>query len=493
MKKCLKELIFYSLLLLLSMQSTAQHTLSLEEAVTMGQSQSLYYHRLKNSFEKSYWRYNNFQALFKPKIRLNATIPTFYRAIIPITQPDGSIQFHRVSQANNSVGLNLVQNVGFLGGSVVAGTSLRRTDNFSGSESSYFLSTPIQFSYQQSSLLYNDFSWGKKIEPVLFELAKKEYTEEMESLALEIAELFFNAIQWQRSVDIAISNLSYSDTLLKISRERAKIGSVSKTDVLQLELNSLNAKKRLNELLVTYQSANRTLKKYLNIPQSDSLVLIVPTLGSTINISYEVALEQAMLNRKNITNFEFQRLIADKELAKAKGQNSIELSLLANIGTQQSAASLGNAYKNLQNQQYIGLTVDIPISDWGYRKSQIRMAKRDRELVDLDVEQDLQNLEQEIYLQVLNFNQQISNLMISLKAESLAQERLAMSRERYLMGKVGIVDLNLALQENINAKEQVLNSIKSYWISFYTIRKLTLFDFVKQLPIKYTPTLNLTN
>jgi outer membrane protein TolC len=480
--------VFYLLSISILFNSTSaisQVPLSLDDAIRLAQEQSPYYHRAKNTYELSYWQFNNFKAGFKPQIRLKATVPTFYRAINPITQPDGTIQFLRVSQANNSVGLSISQNIGFTGGTFSAGTSLQRTDNFSGNQSSYFLSTPIQVSYVQNSLLYNNMRWEKKIQPLVFETAGKQYTEDMELAAYEAVKLFLEGLETQLAIDIATTSQANADTLYRLSRDRFGIGTVPRTDLLQLELNMLKAKNELNNSRIRNEGAIRSLKRFLGFDQGDSLLLVVPVAPPQLVIKYERALEQARSNRPALANFWTERLKADQEIAKAKGQNNLELSLTANLGTQQTAEKLRASYTNLQNQQYLGVTLNLPIQDWGYRKSQIYLAKANRELTEVNMRQEELIFEQEIYMQVLEFNQKHIQLQMAQIADTIAQQSLAITKQRYFLGKLGMPDLNLALQESVGAKKGYIQALSNYWLSFYTIRRLTLFDFYNGEVLKY--------
>ena len=459
-------------------------TLALSEAVARAQQQSPFYYRAKNALERSYWRHENFKALLKPQLRLSATVPTIFRAINPITQPDGSIQFRRISQANNSIGLNLVQNVGLTGGQLRLGSALQRTDNFSGPESSFFLSTPFTISYLQNSLLYNELRWRKQLEPLLYEVANQTYREELEEAALQAATSFLDALVAQVGIQIAAANQANADTLLAIAIQRYALGTVARGDLLQLELNQLKAQNAGRQARIQLAFATRRLQLLMAQPPTDTLVLAAPARPSvSTQASYDLALEMARQYRATVLSFRAKRLQADQEVAQAKGQNSLEMSVLANLGTQQTAPRLADAYRNLQNQQYIGLTLDMPLKDWGFRKSQIRLAKANRELVEVEIQQEEQAFEQEIFLQVLNFNQQYAQLSLAEKADTVAQERLGITKERYLVGKLSITDLNLALEEAIRAQEAYIEALRSYWLAYYTLRRLTLYDFIENKPI----------
>ena len=65
-----------------------------------------------------------------------------------------------------------------------------------------------------------------------------------------------------------------------------------------------------------------------------------------------------------------------------------------------------------------------------------------------------------------------------LEADTVAQKRFDVTQKRYMIGKVNdILELNNAQIDNDNARIGYYNALKSFWSSFYEIRRLTLFDF----------------
>jgi outer membrane protein TolC len=47
-----------------------------------------------------------------------------------------------------------------------------------------------------------------------------------------------------------------------------------------------------------------------------------------------------------------------------------------------------------------------------------------------------------------------------------------------------VLELNNAQIDNDNAKLNYFNTLKDYWINYYELRKLTLYDFQRNRPIK---------
>jgi hypothetical protein len=55
-----------------------------------------------------------------------------------------------------------------------------------------------------------------------------------------------------------------------------------------------------------------------------------------------------------------------------------------------------------------------------------------------------------------------------------------------LIGKIDITNLNIALTEKDNAKRSYLEALRTYWSSYFNLRRLTLFDFATGT-LLYTP------
>jgi len=90
------------------------------------------------------------------------------------------------------------------------------------------------------------------------------------------------------------------------------------------------------------------------------------------------------------------------------------------------------------------------------------------------------NFEQEITTQVRQFEMLRLQIEITNKSDQVAQERYNVAQNRYLIGKIDITNLNIALTEKDAAKRSYLDALKSFWTAYYDLRRLTLFDFANQ-------------
>ena len=78
---------------------------------------------------------------------------------------------------------------------------------------------------------------------------------------------------------------------------------------------------------------------------------------------------------------------------------------------------------------------------------------------------------------------QDEQLSIAIKSDAIAQNRYEVTKSRYFIGKLGVLDLNVALSEKDQARRSYVEALRRYWWSYYNIRKLTLFDFQYNTPL----------
>ncbi|WP_139959240.1 TolC family protein [Flavicella sediminum] len=473
------------LLFLLPLFSIGQaKKISLEEAILLSQKKSPDYQAAVNKFRSSYWKYRNYKSSFLPQVSLSATIPSYSEEIKPIEQDNGTQNFQNISRLNTDLRLNVSQNVSFTGGTLSLSSNINRIRNFGDSESTSYFYTPYSIRYSQNSIFYNRFKWDKKIEPLLNEEAKRNFIEAMENISLKSCNQYFTLLKLQIQAKIAKTNFANSDTLYKIAQGRFHSGKIAENDLLRMELQYLNAKNNVTNNSISLKKASQNLALFLGF-ETENLELEIPQNLELFDVKLSKALKEAKSNRKSVIQFRRQRLQAEKELARVKGTNKINLTLDANFGrSSRSSTGIDAVFDNYTKQQGVVLSMRIPIIDWGLSKSARKIAEANLDLTNTNINQDKRNFEQEIELHVLNWSNQRNLLSISKKAQEIAIKSYEITKNRYLLGKIEITDLNISLQEKDKAIVTYLNSLERFWSDYYTLRKLTLFDFRTNKKIK---------
>jgi len=466
-------------------KSSSLRIMTLEEVVSMAKEGSPASKQAHAQYANSYWTYRTYKSNYLPQLGLNGTVPSFNRGFNPYTYSDGHVGYIQQSSASSNLNLGLSQNIGLTGSNISVGSNLARTDNFTGENKLSYAANPLFISFNQPSFKFNPYKWDQKIQPMVYEESKRQFIENMESVAEQATGFFFGLLLAQVNLEIAQKNLANNDTLYHISMGRYNLGKIAENDLLQMELSVMTSQNAVSQGMLDVQLGMLQLKNFLKIQGNDSIFLIEPINIPQFNVDLQQAMLEAKQNRSDIIAIELGRVQAEYSLAQAKGTTGFVANLQASYGLTNSTIALKNLYNKPQDQQNLIIGFTLPIVDWGLKQSKIRTAIENKNVADIIALQAEQKFEQDIFLLVTQFGMYREKLKIAIKSDTIAMKRYDITMKRYMIGKVGILDLNLALQEQIQSKRSYVQALSDFWSAYYDLRKKTLYDFERNSLIKY--------
>lgn len=467
------------LLFVLPILMQAQN-ISLSEAIKIARDQSVPALEAKQSFISTYWAYRSYKASRLPSFNLYGDIMNFDRSLTLVqSYEDGRFNYVNSYNLQNSVGLQVKQNITFTGGTLSVYSDLSRIDQFGIDKRLTWYSQPITVSYYQPLFTYNKFKWDKMIEPKEYEKGKRQYLESMEQITLNTVRAYYSLILAKMNNDIALSNYTNTGKMLNVARERQQLGSVTRDEVLQLELRMLNDSISINESAVAVREAQMILNSVLGYDESYEINPLLDETLPDIYMDYDHVMSKAMDNSFfNLSN-EINLLNAESGVAQAKASRGISMALNARFGLSQTAPDFGGVYSDLLDQEVVGITFSIPIFDWGMGKGKVQKAKAAQEVVRAQVVQSENDYRRTIFTAVGQFNNQRHQCSVSRRAMLIAKERYELMMEKFRGGKASVMDLNTAQSENDTALQKYITDVSNYWEYYYTLRQYTLYDFIK--------------
>jgi len=300
----------------------------------------------------------------------------------------------------------------------------------------------------------------------------------MEEVAIETTTLFFDAITAQSDYNQNVMKHDDLKRLYDISKKRFELGTITKSDILQLELSMLNAKVAITESKITMDNKMFALFSYLRVKDYGNVELIPPSYVNDIKLSAEDILSKALENSSHQISQDLTLLTAQQELASAKSAKGIQLQLNGELGLNKTANKFISAYRRMQDNEIVGLTLSMPIFDWGVKKGKVRVAQSNLELAKTQIEQAQEEYVQDLRQQALQFSYQSEQCNTSMRAQEISRERYEITKKRFETGSISVTELNTALQEQETAKSQYISQLQLYWTYYYTLRKATLYDWV---------------
>jgi len=481
----MNKIFAFSAFVLVTVSAYGQNRFSIEDVIDRARAQSPASKRTETTKETRYWQYRTFRAGYNPQLAISGNAPSYNQNFLQVIQPDGTRLFQPINQTNSFANLGLLQPIRWTGGTISANTNFNFFNDINRSASSWN-GNILNVRLDQPVYAYNPYKWDRRTEPLRYEESKREFVEQLEFISQNAADLFFQVIRSQIDEQIAMFNLANNDTIFKIEQGRYNIGTTSLDKLLQVELQLLKSKQDVAQAKINIQNNSLLLRIYLGLKDDESFELALPESIPTFGLNLEEALAYARKNRASYIAFERRRIEADREVARARGGRLDNATVSASYGLNNVGLMINDLYVSPQQQQQFNLSFSVPVFNWGRNKAAMNTAFANKKLNDFIIAQDEVNTDQEIVTQVRQFDLLRLQIEITKKSDEVARERYNVAQNRYLIGKIDITNLNIALTEKDNAKRSYVEALRSFWTSYFNLRRLTLFDFASGT-LLYTP------
>jgi outer membrane protein TolC len=458
--------------------------LTLQEVIRLSEEQSPNALMAKHRFRASYWQYRTFVAQYRPSLTLTGTTPDYSYAYDKVwNSQTSSYDYIATNTLSNLGSLSLSQNIGFTGGTISLNSDLTVFNDFE-NDTKKFISTPLSIGLTQPLFRYNALKWQKKTEPLKYEAARQTFLSNIEAVHQQAVMIFFSLALAQINKQIAEMNYSNADTLFRIAKGRYNLGTIAEDELLQMQLSWLNAETARKQADMNLRDREIRLRSFLGFNENVRIELIIPSEIPSLQVSTQEVFDLAMHNNPDMINQQLTILTAQSNVAQAKAEGGFNANLVASYGLRDQDEIFSLAYSDPNKQQRVRIGFTLPILDWGLARGRYKMAQSSLELAQVQSNQAIVDFQQNLYLDVEQFNLQKSQVEIAAKSDTVAMKRYEVTKQRFLIGKIAVLDLNDADSRKDQNKRAYLQSLQDYWNYFYTIRSLTLFDFINRIPLE---------
>lgn len=451
---------------------------TLDEVIRFAMKNSPEALKIKTLRENKYWQWKTYKSQYKPQLVLNATLPYYQKQNIPVRQGDGSIIYKNIHQSQSYVALSLEQNIGITGSTLYLSSDLRRFDDFSQHFSSYS-GSPFYVGIEQPLVAFNNLKWMNRIEPLKYEESQKEYVEGYEEIAYKTTIRYFDLLIAQINFQIAAVNKANADTLYRIGLEKYKTGKISHNDLLRIRYGVISAEKSKSMASLSIKNQRLALNSYTGMSENESQTLTLPEDIFRFEIDDMFALKIALENSQQSVEFRRERLEAFRDAEKSRKESRLTASLSVSYGTSNIAEQMRNVYESPQEMLMLNLGLSVPVIDWGRARAERKTAEANLKLAEYSLQQDEISFRQEIITEVDNFRMLRDFIGYTSEAEQIAAERYEIARLRYLVGDISFTEYNIAQDEKDQARRDYITALRDYWLTYYSIRILTLYDFMR--------------
>ena len=458
--------------------------LTLDDVIKLSEEQSPNALMAKHRFRASYWQFRTFKAEYRPSLTLTGTTPNYSTAFERVWNSNTSQWEYRSTNVLRNIGsLSLSQNIGLTGGTISLSSDLTLENNFENDERNY-ITAPISIGLNQPLFRYNSLRWQKKTEPLKYETDKRTYLSDIEMVHAQAVNYFFQLALAQSNKQIADMNFANADTLYEIAKGRYELGTIAENELLELQLSWLNTATARKDAEINLRDREIRLKSFLGFNENVRLELIIPSTIPELQVNSQEVLEMALANNPQMLTQQLNVLNAQSNVAQAKAEKGLNANLIASFGMRDQDPSFPLAYRNSNQQQNIRVGLTLPILDWGLGRGRYQMAKSSLELAQVTADQALIDFEQNLILDVEQFNLQKEQVKVAAKSDTVAMRMYEVTKQRFLIGKIAILELNNADTKKDQNRRAYIQQLQNYWNYFYNLRSLALYDFLNRKPLE---------
>ena len=458
---------------------SAQIHLDMEDVVALAQDHSISAMNNRNMFVAAYWNHRSYRAELLPSLNLSAGLGNFNRSLELLQDYNtGAKSYRSTYNMSNDATLYFSQNIPWTGGTVSLSTSLSRLDQYSPARLTTYYAQPVYLSYAQSLWGYNRFKWSKKTQPKEYEAAKREYIENMELVCQTAVMYFWNYASAMENYERAVKSFDDSRRLFAAAQTRFDMGTITRDQLMQVEVSMLNDSLSLGTSAVNLRSSLNRLCSYIGCPEDTELELDIDYDIPDITLSYDDVLDKALTNSSFVLNQEISYIGAEQSIAQARAGRGLQAQINTRFGMSGTADRFSDTFVGLKDQEIIGVQLNIPILDWGLARGRVRMAEAQAETTRNSLEQSMTDFRQDLENQVMQFNNQHGQCEISRRAAELAQESYDLALKNFGSGSMSMTQLDQLKEKRDAALSSYVSNVASYWNQYFGIRRATLYDYL---------------
>jgi outer membrane protein len=473
------------------------YNLDLQKSIEIAKEKSYSMLTLLQDFKIAEYNLKAATSRLKTHIDLNFTTPDYSNRVYDI-RTDTSITYFssKVMRYGGSLVINQpLPTAGYL--YINTGVFNENTYNSRGSVSVPQLNTTFGLVQPLTALYgYNEVKSTLKLAELAYERSKKGLKREELNLVYQVSNSFYNLLAEQKSTEIALLNFEKQKEAFDISQNKYKAGLIKEVDALQMEVDLAEAQNNYDLSKVNQGAALNEFKQLIGINLSDSVSLNSELKYEVVIVDPEKAVLLAFQNRLEIREQEIAIEQNNINLRKEKSNGMIQSSLNLSFGKEgfsyqpinsSISNSLKESYSDYLNRSPsfgIGLTLKVPILDFGENKAKVNSAESSLKQNQLRKEEVKRDIEKEVRNLVSRLNNSLKSLQLLEKNILVAEKSFEITRQRFSDGDINTESLALERTRLNTAYKSHLSAYISYQLLLADIMRKTFYDFQINQPIK---------
>lgn len=344
-------------------------------------------------------------------------------------------------------------------------------------------SNNLYLQLDQPIFTYNRTKMQLKELELNLENAKISNVLQLLSLEQSVTQSFYSFYQRQNNLQIAKDEYENQKVSYEITKNKVEADLLAKEELYQAELNLATSKSTLDNNQVLLDDAADNFKLLLGLDLTENIAVQVDINFVTREVDLNKAIVYGLEHRMELRQRAIDIERSQFELIRTKSLNEFKGAVALSLGVFGDNERAPDIYQVPAVNPRIAISFNIPIFDWGENRARIDAANATREIrnVDLEVEKnDIMINIRKIYRNLQNLENQITIAEQNVKNAQLTYD---LNLERYKNGDLTSIDLNRFQSQLSEKKGTLADALINYKIELLKLKIQSLYDFETQQPV----------
>ncbi|HKM93280.1 MAG TPA: TolC family protein [Prolixibacteraceae bacterium] len=338
-------------------------------------------------------------------------------------------------------------------------------------------SNNVQLRFDQPIFTYNRTKMNLRELELDLENALLSYSMQKLNIEKQVSQYFYRVYQNQQSLAISREELVNQKKSYEIIKNKVDAGLAAKEEFWQAELNLANARSSVYNAEVSLENTKDQLKQTIGVDLNADVDVLANVEIKTIDIQMNDAIDYALRQRMELRQREIDIENAQFNLVKINASNEFRGNVSLAVGLFGDDRQVNRIYDSPTDNQQVELTFEIPLWDWGQKKSNVKAAQASLQMQELNFDNEKISIHLNIREIYRNMQNLVNQIEIAQKSVENAQLTYELNLEKYQNGDLTSMDLSLFQNQLSSKRNELTNALISYKLEFLNLKIQTLWDF----------------
>ena len=480
-----KHILFYIVILLwfcMNGQIVAQTVMNLEHALEIAMENSPDIKELELSLIRSQELLNAQNAALKSQFSLSLTPMDYSRD----RAFNNFFSTWNTSETKQSSGLfRISQPIKWTDGTLALINRFSWQDAYSEYQDvrSKTFSNNLYLSFQQPIFTYNRTKLALRELELDLENTTLRYAIRKLALERNVTQYFYAVYENRMSLQIAMEEYENQQRSYEIIKNKVDAGISAMEELYQAELNLATSKSNLDNQEVLLQNSLDTFKNLIGISLFDDISVTADITHHPVEVDLQKAIDHGLEHRMELRQREINIENSQFDLIRTSAMNEFKGSITLSYGIIGTDEQFEEIYDVPTKNQRYSVSIDIPLWDWGEKKSRIKASEAIIQTNELSLDVEKNNIIIAIRQVYRNLQNLVNQIEIARQNERNAQLTYDINLERYENGDLTGMDLSLFQNQLSQKKMALVSSLINYKIELLNLKIQSLWDFERNQPV----------